>query len=39
VWEAQSCIQSLYNFVYIIKIQYNFPTKTTTENIVIYQQW
>jgi hypothetical protein len=38
-WEAQSCIQSLYNFVYIIKIQYNFPTKTTTENIVIYQQW
>ena len=39
MWEAQSCIQSLYNFVYIIKIQYNFPTKTTTENIVIYQQW
>jgi len=38
-WEAQSCIQSLFNFVYIIKIQYNFPTKTTTENITIFQQW
>lgn len=38
-WEAQSCIQSLFNFVYIIKIQYNFPTKTTTEDITIFQQW
>lgn len=38
-FEGQTCIQNLYNFVYIIKVQYNFPTKTTTEDIIIYQQW
>jgi hypothetical protein len=38
-WEAQTCIQSLYSPAYVITIEYNFPTKTTTEDIIIYQQW
>lgn len=39
VFEGQTCIQSLYNPAYVITIEYNFPTKTTTEDIIIYQQW
>jgi hypothetical protein len=39
VLEAKSCLQLLYSPAYVITIEYNFPTKTTTEDIIIYQQW